>query len=431
MFARYVFCLLALLLFAGVGHSEESTRQTLRWMGHWKDRGLREQLVLEVRDEFQFLHQDTDIQLTFPADLLPQNNKEQVAKLIAEMIRAGRVDWDVIYLDPTIYYYVAEALEDPDWGRKHLVDFSAFPDVKAAHRPFLIEGPDAHKGTGGVFVGPYIEGFYTCLWYNTAVAEKVGLDIRDEEMSAHDLLSYLSRVKEYNRTAEVPVSGFVDFQRSEPFHRLAYNLYLSEHLAHPETPTEKILTRILRFFDEMQAYDTLIYDNPSYTWQDAAQLLMDDKALFLIEPTWRYSSLQSYVPEVLEKLRPAQLPGFEKQSFYTGGYISTWAVMKHSPMRDLGIELLRFWCTPSIAQKWVRYTKSPTGLSGSFYDSEYGIDAMANFQNRLISGRTLQRDILFANFGESPVSPILDYIYPVILGEMTADEVLQKIGFGE
>ncbi|HKL22670.1 MAG TPA: hypothetical protein VJ904_12760, partial [Tichowtungia sp.] len=66
MFAKYLSCLAALLLCTGSGQAEDpSARQQLRWMGHWKNRGLREQLVREVRDEFQFLHQDTDIHLTF------------------------------------------------------------------------------------------------------------------------------------------------------------------------------------------------------------------------------------------------------------------------------------------------------------------------------------------------------------------------------
>lgn len=118
MSARYVSSLVILLcLYAGSALSEEPARRTLHWMGHWKGRGLREQLVLEVRDEFQFLHQDADIQLTFAADLMKQKSKHGVGLLIAEMIRSGRIDWDVVYMDPTIYHTVAELLDDPDWGK--------------------------------------------------------------------------------------------------------------------------------------------------------------------------------------------------------------------------------------------------------------------------------------------------------------------------
>lgn len=294
----------------------------------------------------------------------------------------------------------------------------------------LVEGPDCHKGTGGVFVGPYIEGLYTYLWYNTAVAKKLGLEIKEMDMSADDFLGYLARVEEYNQTAEVPISAFSMFGWLTSCCRLAYNLYLSEHLVHPDIPDEEILAKILRFFEIMQSCSPLL-SNVHASNRDAfahnAQLLWDDKALFMIEPSWNYASLEQKFPALIPKLHPAQLPGFEKQAFYVGGFIPTWAVMKNSPVRDLGIELMRFRCSPEIAQKWIRYTKSPTGLSGNLYDSEYGLDAFARFYKKLISGRTMQSDVAFLKPEENPILPIWNYLLPVLDGKMTADEVLLEI----
>ena len=154
---------------------------------------------------------------------------------------------------------------------------------------------------------------------------------------------------------------------------------------------------------------------------------MEDKALFMIEPTWRYSSLQSAFPELLKKILPAQLPGFEKQSFYTGGFITTWAVMKNSPMREYGIKLMRLWASPEIAQKWVRYTKSPTGLAGNLYNSEYGLDLMARFQKKLTANRTPQTDIMFLKEETSPLASLWGFILPVVEGRMTANEALAEM----
>ena len=412
---------MGLLFYAGTGQAEETVRHELRWMGQWKNEGLRETLVRETLEEFQFLHQDMKISMTFASDLLTEKTQANAGQLIADMIRAGRVDWDVIWLDPLIYKTVADELNDPDWGAEYLVDFSDFPDVKAAHRSFLVDGPNCHQDTGGVFTGPYIEGFYSCLWYNTAVAEKLGLEIREEEMSADDLLSYLRRTKEYNQTADVPISGIADFTASGSARRLAHNLFLSEHLARPDMPVDEIFARTLRFFEAMQSCDPLLYNTP--TWQEAAQLLNDDKALFLIEATWRYSSLQAAFPELMEKFRPVQIPGFEKQSFYVGGFTPTWAVMKNSPVRDAGIELMRFWCSPTIAEKWVRYTKSPTGLSGNLYSSKYGMDSLARFQRNLSAGRMIQPDISTLE-KDAPICSTFPYLYPILYGEMTAEEAL-------
>jgi ABC-type glycerol-3-phosphate transport system substrate-binding protein len=430
MNCRFIYPLLIFIVCAGIGLSEESARRQLRWMGHWEDRGLREQLVHEVRDEFQFLHQDVDIEMAFPVEIMGERGKIITGKYIAEMIRSGRMDWDVVWMDPTIYQATAAELNDPDWGKKHLVDFSQFPDIKAAHQSFLVEGPDCHRGTGGVFVGPYIEGLYTYLWYNKTVADKLGLEIKEMEMSADDFLGYLERVKEYNRTAEVPVSACAIFGWPSSLGRLAYNLYLSEHLAHPEKPDDEILARILRFFESMSACDPLLNNmrvsNPE-AFQHNAALIAEDKALFMIEPSWNYTNLARNFPNLMNKLRPAQLPGFEKQPFFVGGFIPTWAVMKNSPARDLGIDLMRFWCSPEIAQKWVRYAKSPTGLSGNLYDSEYGMDPFARFYKKLVSGRTIQTDVAFLKTEENPLFSIWDCLVPVIDGEMTADEVLLKL----
>ena len=38
--------------------------------------------------------------------------------------------------------------------------------------------------------------------------------------------------------------------------------------------------------------------------------------------------------------------------------------MKNSPNREAAIDLLQLWSEPKIAEKWVEYTKNPTGLKG-------------------------------------------------------------------
>jgi hypothetical protein len=212
-----------------------------------------------------------------------------------------------------------------------LDDFSF--ENKETHKPFLVEGPDAFKETGGVFTGPYIEGFFYALWYNTAVAQKLGLSIREEGMTADDLLSYARQVNEYNRTADVPISMFVDFQNSGSFPRMAYNL----HLSSTKSGDDRKNRQVLDTFEALGHLNPLLYSEKTNTWIDAENLLNNDKALFLIDPTWRYSMLQKNRPELLRKLRLAQMPGFGKQDFYAGGFISVWAVMKNSPNRDTAI----------------------------------------------------------------------------------------------
>ena len=127
-------------------------------------------------------------------------------------------------------------------------------------------------------------------------------------------------------------------------------------------------------------------------------------------------------PDLLAKLRLAQVPGYGKQRFYAGGYTPVWAVMKNSPNRDEAIKLMKFWSRPEIAEKWVRYTKNPTGLAGNLYDPEYGTDLFAEYQRKLAAGRTLRPDLFALKQGACPVRQTFSNLYPILRGEMTADD---------
>lgn len=422
MLGTYKVCLL-LLLSLGFANGLQAEQKHLRWMGHWKGEGLREQLVREVLEDFQFKNQDIDIAFEFASDVLPEKSIDAQAKFIADMIRSGNINWDVVWIDTSIYRQVGVLLKNPNWGREHLVDFAEVPKFKETQKPFLVEGLDAFKETGEIFIGPYIEGFFYALWYNTSVAETLGLNIRDEDMSIENLLSYAQQVKEYNQTASTPVSTFADFKKSGSFHRLAYNLYLSSE----KTNNTEKLRQILDSFERLSQFDPLLYNTKESNWQDAAKLFMEDKALFMVEPTWRYNTFQKYNPNLVTKMRLAQLPGYRPQTFYIGGYTAAWAVMKNSPNRDEGIQLMKFWSRPQIAEKWVHYTKTPTGLRGNLYDPEYGNDPFAKFQREISSDRTLLPDLFSMRHEKFPLGRIMGKLYPVLLGTQTANEAWNDI----
>lgn len=362
--------------------------QPLRWIGHWKGEGRREQLVKEVLEEFSFLHPELDVQFAFAADILPEKSQKAMAHLIADMIGSGKIVWDVVWLDPLVYRLVAEELDDWSWGKKHLVDFSGVPGFAKTQKPFLVDGPEAHRYTGGVLPGPYIEGFFYAAWYNKAVADRLGIEIREEGMTYADLLGYVQRIHAYNQQAEVPVTAFLDFKGAGAVRRLIYSLFFSQfktdalEAASPEE-LHAATDQVASLFEELGRYSPLANDGSTHSWADAAQVLMDDRALFFFDATWRYNAFEQFDPVGINKLRLAQMPGVEAASYMIGGYISTWAVLKDAPGRDAGIALLQYWSQPSVAERWVRYTKCPTGLRGNLYDPQYGRDAFADFQRRM------------------------------------------------
>ena len=104
-----------------------------------------------------------------------------------------------------------------------------------------------------------------------------------------------------------------------------------------------------------------------------------------------------------------------------------WAVMKNSPNREAAIRLMQFWSRPEIAEKWVRYTKNPTGLTGNLYDPEYGQDLFATYQKKLALNRTMQPDVFLLTENSCPVRKTFPYLYPLIKGELSAEEVWHQL----
>ncbi len=363
----------------------------LRWMGHWKGEGARETLVCEVLDEFRFLHPELAIDFRFSADVLPQKSQAAAANYLVEMIRTGNLEWDVVWLDSLIYGMVADQLDDWDWGRKHLVDFSAGPGFEKTQKEFLVQGDGTHAYTAGFFSGPYIEGFFYTAWYNKAVAGRLGIEIREEGMTEQDLLGYVEKVHAYNQTADQPIAAFLDVARSGSMSRLYYAFLCSRipgcvpDKAFDEAAREEAYARTEDYFAQLGRFRPLAGNGSSREWPAAADFMLNqNRALFFFDASWRYTAFKAACPEQMDRLRLAQMPGFDGNCHAIGGYIATWAVLKNAPGRDAGIELMRFWSRPPIAQKWVRCTKCPTGLKGDLYDPTFGQDIFAEYQRKLL-----------------------------------------------
>ena len=419
-------CILILLTVATTwAKAAGNNSQTLRWMGHWKNEGFREQLVLETLENFRFVHQDIHVTFEFATDLLPEKSQICQASNIVSMIHSGNIEWDVIWLDPYIYAEVAAQLDDPQWGEQYLFDFSTVPSIRNAHRPDLLHNPSFCQSTGGILTGPCIEGFVYCMWYNTQTAKTLGVTIPEEDMTFDELIECLQRINTYNQSATVPIYAFSSFRQSGSLARLAHNLLTS---ILPESPTDdEILQAQKRTLEAIEQIVRLCPPQEDAPWNDAVDQLADDQALFLIDSTWRYNALKQYSETLPNKIRPAQVPGFQKQSHYCGGFIPAWALFKNSPARDAGIELMKFWCRPAVIEKWVRGTKNPSGITGSLYDPVYGNDPFALYQQHLLDGRSMVPDLFMNPKENGPAWDLLKFIDPIRKGKVTARAALDEL----
>jgi ABC-type glycerol-3-phosphate transport system substrate-binding protein len=358
----------------------------INWMGHWLGNDKREDLVREVKTEFEFVNPGTQINLKFPQELMGQRSKRLTGVFIADMIKSGKIDWNVVWMDAKIYREVADALKDPDWGKTHLVDFSTVPGFIETQKPFIIEDPFYRDRTGGILIGPHIEGSYLSLFYNRDVAAKMGLSIKNMDMTFDDLVKYVKAVDEYNRSHGTTIAAFHESSDRSNLGYIFESLFRSEFDDFNEinaemfTPRKReALLKTLRAFEQLGHSHPL---QPSYrtsVWYDTIGAVLNDEALFFANGTWMYSLWRGIDPVKLKKMVPAALPVFQPVNHYLGSFITAFAVMKNAPNRDEAIRLVMQWSSSKVAEKWVRYTKNPTGVRGNVTVAESGADPFEEF----------------------------------------------------
>ncbi|MFC1488513.1 extracellular solute-binding protein [Thermodesulfobacteriota bacterium] len=366
---------------------KEQAQRQVNWMGHWLYEDLRETLVREVAKAFRFENFDIKLNLKFPQDIMGVRSKPLVAKYIADMIRSNNIEWDVIWLDDNIYSLVAEELNDPVWGKKYLVDFEKVPGFKDTQKKFIIDDPVYRNQTGGIIVGPYIEGYLYAIWYNKNVAKRLGLKVKERGMTFDDLLGYLHVVYDYNNKNDTPISAFYEAKDWLTLEMLFQSLVKSkiknfdEAISEFSSPNKQAaLFEGFKAFEKLGRYNPLIPSHNENIWFDTRHLVLENKALFYVGGTWMYSHWRGIDKKKLKNMVPAELPVFQEVDHSLGGYIPTWAVMKDSPNREAAISFLMWWIRPQIAEKWVRYTKNPTGLQGNLDSAILGSNLYEIYQ---------------------------------------------------
>ncbi len=366
---------------------------TVRWMGHWLHNDLRDSLFREVAREFAFLHPELNLHVRFPQEIMGHRSKTTTARYIADCIRGDSLRWDILWMDDHIYTNVADELGDDQWARKHLVDFEQVPGFVEAHKPFIASDSTYRNQTGGILVGPYIEGYYVALWYNDTVAHRLGITVKQRSMTFDDLLGYAAAVRRHNRATGDSIALFYEsldwFTLEMLFQSLVKSCIGScDAATTSDTYTackREALRRGLECFEELGRYDPLIESHRRNRWVDTRHLILSDKALFYCHGTWMYSLWREIDKERMSRMAPAELPVLQPVDFALGGYIPSFAVNRHSPVRDEAVEVLMWWCRPQVAEKWVSYTKNPTGLRGNVVTSTLGDDVYGWFQSYMTS----------------------------------------------
>jgi len=161
---KRILCVLLILFLIGCADNDESpvkkrddfkethrqTAKRLNWIGHWLTEHDREILVKEIAQNFELMNPDINVNLTDSRQIMSSRGPEITGKFIADMIKSGNIEWDVVRMNQFIYQHVAEQLDDPSWGEKYLVNFEEVDGFNQTQKSFIIDDPVYRKQTGQV-----------------------------------------------------------------------------------------------------------------------------------------------------------------------------------------------------------------------------------------------------------------------------------------
>jgi ABC-type glycerol-3-phosphate transport system substrate-binding protein len=340
-------------------------KSKLTWMGHYEpSEKSRHRLIKEVEREFRLRNQEIELKLVFPSQIF--KGWEEQNEYIASMVKSGDYKYDIIEMEPNRYWAIGRLLNDPDWGEKYLVDFSEMDWFKERHQSFIYSNNLIRIKTSNIMPCPYLEGVYGTLWINTKVLAKIGGSLKQFNLTIKDIHDLLNKLKTYNESAKDKIA-FIDVERGyNSIFDLSRVLFLSAYFGETEKEGNmdaalKALKLVVEEFEYLQQQTHL--SNP-VMWGDISHKpIMDDKALMASFPTYAFIAWQSLDSADVLKIVPCELPIFEHNTkYYPGYYQGAFGVMKNSPNVELSIKLIKYLCSESVAERWLMYSKSPTGL---------------------------------------------------------------------
>lgn len=418
-----------------IAQYKELSRNTevvqLNMIGHWWDEGKREDLLRETANEFEFLNQGIKVNYKFPEEVYGGSDSLE-RDLIIKQTKMATAEWDIVRIKEH-YPVISRSLNDPNWGSKYLVDFTKVEGFTETHLNTLNLQAQM-KRTGNICVGPYNEGFYWALYVNSDVAKKIGINVKQYDMTFDDFLGYIKAVYEYNkanRTSVIPIFEDKNWISTETiFSRLCFSLMDNyDEIASDKFSNKKIdaIVRTYNDFEQLARYGAVRKDRSKLVWTRDNIYPLRDSCLFFVNGSWMYNIWHKKDKVAMRKMIPCELPVYKSSDTYIGGYTSNWAVMNNAPHKEAAIKFMLYWCRPEMSEKWVRYTKCPTGIKGNLVSNTFGLDVFEDFQfnidKKYGSKRVAATDFTLL-VGAENFNVKLNVI-DVLQGTMTADEAIK------
>lgn len=415
----------------------KKAKTEIKFLGTWKGEGGREKFIKSFVREYNFENQETNVVLSFPDEILKKYGgdevKEKESMWIKEQLYAEQSEYDIVLI-----YNQPELINDePGWAAKYLVDFSKIEEFRNNTKSELLSD-SIKKIWGGIIPGPFVEGYYFALWCNIDVAKKVGVEVKQFGMTFNDFFGYIKAVSEYNEKHQneyiYPILDSGNDWKTLP---LLFNQLYMSHLNnddlffHGSFSEHKLEAwhKALKDLERLQPYYPLSKNWDTISWGNTIYQPLEGKCLFYSNGSWMYNRWQLNDEEKLKNMMPVEYPVVNPVNFFIGGYNIFWAVPKNAPHKEEAIKFLLALNKAKYAEKWVRYTKCPTGIKGKLASVSLGVDKFEDFTYNIINkykGRlyiTGDSRHIFDN------EHIWDetYGYDVLNGKMSADEAIARI----
>src|ERR1035437_2971200 len=297
----------------------------LRLLGHWLDEGKKEQLFHETINEFEFTHQDIKITLDYLEKMSQQKLiSDNYSSFNAQQIISENPDFDILKVNND-FSSISKFLPERDYIRKYLVDFSEIEEFRNNTRPELLT--DKVKAQyGGIIPGPFIDGYNWPLWCNNDLAAKIGVKVKQFDMSFEDFLTYIAAVNDYNKQHNDSIVPLFEASTFPTAHTIAEMLFFSEVANYDEImdvnySTKKInaWSKVAKDLERLGKYKPLPNNWRKLVWADHLNSPIEDKCLFYINGSWMYNIWLKKDSSQIKKMMPCELPVYKTAPLCFGG----------------------------------------------------------------------------------------------------------------
>ncbi|NJK95974.1 MAG: ABC transporter substrate-binding protein [Bacteroidales bacterium] len=221
---------------------------------------------------------------------------------------------------------------------------------------------------GGIVPGHALDGNSFVLWCNQEVAEKIGIKVKQFDISTEDFEGYLKAVKEFNQKNNKQINSIYFNDGWLPTYALGLQVFSSlvgdyDKLKDPGYKEAKIEAweKTLKYFERLTDFEPLDPQWSKIQYGSDYNRILNGECLFMVNGTWMYNIWQDMDSVNYKKMIPLELPGMQPSKTYIGEVSIPWTVPLNAKNREQAVKFMLYWCRPEVADEWVRNTKVRQG----------------------------------------------------------------------